>query len=202
MANTNMPSGLSPIGTISGQSWNQTGRLYCIANDASNSYAIGDAVKIATGSDANGVPYVTKLTTPASDIPLGIIVGIRTADPGNSLQGNDLKLSQNYLPVSSGVHYAYVVDDPNIIFMAQTDSTAITASNMSQNASMTITANQTTLSMTAPQSSTVLTGLATTSTLPIRIIGLSQVPNNSVGAYAEVLCVWNKHQYFGGNAGA
>ena len=204
MANIQAPYGLSPVGTVAGADYNQAGRLYAVANDASNTYAIGDVVKVGAGSDANGVPYVTKLTNGAAggDVPLGIIVGIRVADAGVSLQGVDLKLSQNYLPVSSGAHYVYVVDDPNVIFTLQADSTALATSNMHNNAALSVTANQTTLSMSAPQSSTVATSFGTGSTLPIQILGLAQTPNNSVGAYATLLAKWNTHQYFGGKSGA
>ena len=57
MANTNAPRGLSPIGSITGAAWNQQGQTFAIANDASNSYAIGDVVKLA------GVPTRMALHT-------------------------------------------------------------------------------------------------------------------------------------------
>ena len=67
---------------------------------------------------------------------------------------------------------------------------------------LSVTANQTTLSMSSPQSSTVATSFGTGSTLPVQILGLAQTPTNSVGAYAVLLAKWNTHQYFGGKAGA
>ena len=74
MANANTPRGLSPVGTITGAAYNEQGRLYAIANDGTNTYAIGDIVKVAGSSDANGVPYVTKAAT--TDTPVGVVVGI------------------------------------------------------------------------------------------------------------------------------
>ena len=121
MANTNAPRGLSPIGSITGAAWNQQGQTFAIANDASNSYAIGDVVKLAGGSDTNGIAYVTKAAT--TDIPVGVIVGFRVANYGVSLQGTTLALNQIYYPVSSGLQYAVVVTDPNIIFEIETDAT-------------------------------------------------------------------------------
>ena len=44
MALSAAPKGLSPVGTVTGAAYNEQGRLYYIANDASNTYAIGDIV--------------------------------------------------------------------------------------------------------------------------------------------------------------
>lgn len=200
MANKNAPQGFSPVGTLSGAAWNEKGRLYAVANDASNTYAIGDVVKAAPGADADGVRYVTKLTNggAAGNVPLGIIVGIRPVDPGVSLQGNTLSLENVYLGKSSGTRYVYVVDDPNVIFEAQFDSTAVALTDLGKNAAYTVTADQTsTLSQTAPYSNIVLTSPNTGVTYPIRLLGLVQRPETtgSVGAYAKVLCKFNFHEY-------
>ena len=60
MANVNRPKGLSPVQNGDGSPWNQAATLYYVANDASNSYAVGDVVMLAAGSDADGIPAVTK----------------------------------------------------------------------------------------------------------------------------------------------
>ena len=200
MANVNTPRGLSPVGTITGAAYNEQGRLYAIANDGTNTYAIGDVVKVAGSSDANGVPYVTKAAT--TDTPVGVVVGIRVADPGVSLVGTTLALNTIYLPLNSGTRYVYVVDDPNVIFQVQGDSTGVAAADVFKNAGLTITANQTSLSQSSPLSDTVLNAssfLAIASSgslaLPLQIIGLVQVSNNAPGAYAQALVKWNKHQF-------
>ena len=93
MANLNAPKGFSPVGNIQGGSWNEQGRMYAIASDASNTYAIGDVVMSAASADANGVPYVTKWggATTTSALPLGIIVGIRVADPRSEEHTSELQ---------------------------------------------------------------------------------------------------------------
>jgi hypothetical protein len=200
MANANIPRGLSPVGTITGAPYNEQGRLYAIANDGTNTYAIGDVVKVAGSSDANGVPYVTKAAT--TDTPVGVIVGIRVSDPSVSLVGTTLALNTIYLPLSSGLRYVYVVDDPNVIFEVEGDATGVAAADVFKNAGLTITANQTTLAQSAPLSNTVLNAssfLAIASSgslaLPLQIIGLVQAVNNAPGAYASALVKWNKHQF-------
>ena len=172
MANFQAPRGLSPVGTLTGAALNEQGRLYCIqATDSGNSYAIGDIVMSASGSDANGVPYVTKYAV-GSGQPLGIVVGIRVADPGISLQGNTIPLEKVYLTNGTAANrYVYVVDDPNVIFQVQFDATGVTQANLHKNASLTITADASSgLSMSSPLSSTVATTAATTNTLPLSLI--------------------------------
>ena len=200
MANANTPRGLSPVGTITGAAYNEQGRLYAIANDASNTYAIGDVVKVAGSSDANGVPYVTKAAT--TDTPVGVIVGIRVSDPGVSLVGTTLALNTIYLPLSSGLRYVFVVDDPNVIFQVTGDATGVAITDVFKNAGLTITANQTSLAQSAPLSSTVLNassflaiGSSGSLALPLQIIGLVQSVNTEPGAYAQALVKWNKHQF-------
>jgi hypothetical protein len=200
MANANTPRGLSPVGTITGAPFNEQGRLYAIASDASNTYAIGDVVKVAGSSDTNGVPYATKAAT--TDTPVGVIVGIRVSDPSVSLVGTTLALNTIYLPLNSGLRYVYVVDDPNVIFEVEGDATGVAAADVFKNAGLTITANQTTLAQSAPLSNTVLNassflaiGSSGSLALPLQIIGLTQAVNNAAGAYANALVKWNKHQF-------
>ena len=200
MANANTPRGLSPVGTITGAAYNEQGRLYAIANDGTNTYAIGDVVKVAGSSDTNGVPYVTKAAS--TDTPVGVIVGIRVSDPSVSLVGTTLALNTIYLPLNSGLRYVFVVDDPSVIFEIEGDATGVAAADVFKLAGMTITANQTTLAQSAPLSSTVLAAssfLASSASgslaLPLQIIGLVQAVNNAPGAYASALVKWNKHQF-------
>lgn len=205
MPNINAPKGFSPVGNLQGGSWNQQGRLYAIpTSDTTNSYAVGDVVMSATSADPDGVPYVQKWggATTTSALPLGIIVGIRVADPGVSLVASSLDLTQSYISAGTrtAVRYVYVVDDPMVLFEAQFDATAIALTDLHKNAAVTVTANQT-LTQSAPMSSLVLTGPAVTATLPIRLLGLIQRPDNATGAYAKVLCKWNYHE-FGVTAGA
>lgn len=201
MANFNAPRGLSPVATITGAAWNQQGQLFAIANDASNTYAIGDVVKLAAGADTNGIAYVTKAAT--GDIPVGVIVSTRVADYGVSLQGTTIDLTKLYISLSSGLRYVYVVTDPNVIFEVESDATGITAADVNKNVGMTITADQTsTLTQSSPLSSTVLAastlkaqGTSGSLALPLTITGLSLRPDNAPGAYSNVQVIFNRHQY-------
>ena len=205
MANVNKPNGFSPVGNLLGGKWNEQGRLYAIpTSDTTNSYAIGDCVMSKAGADSNGIRYIQKWggATTTSALPLGIIVGIRVADPGTSLVGNSLSLEKAYIAAGTrtSVRYVYVVDDPFVLFEAQFDATGATQAQLSMNAAVTISAaNQTSLSNSAPFSDMVLTAPAVTATLPIRMLGAVQKPDNQVTSaaspYVRVLCKWNYHEY-------
>jgi len=205
MANVNKPTGFSPVGNLLGGKWNEQGRVYAIpTSDTTNSYAIGDCVMSKAGSDSTGIRYIQKWggATTTSALPLGIIVGIRVADPGVSLVGTNLDLTQTYIPAGTrtNVRYVYVVDDPFVLFEAQFDSTGATQAQLSLNAAVTISAaNQSSLAPSSPFSDMVLTGPAVTATLPIRLLGAVQRTDNEVTSaaspYVRVLCKWNYHEY-------
>lgn len=203
MANVNRPKGLSPWQNGDSSPWTGGATLYAVANDGSNSYAIGDVVMLAASSDADGIPQVTKWGGAVSvgAQPVGVIVGIRVADPGVSLVGNSLALEKTYLPISSGAHYVMVVDDPSVIFELQGDSTVWATTHMNNNVNVTLTANQTSLGNGAPYSSTVATAPATTLTLPLQILGLVQKPDNGFGAYASLRVRFNVHAQYGAVSG-
>lgn len=215
MANINRPKGLSPVQNLDGSTWSQGTTLFAIPTDASNTYAIGDIVMAAAGSDANGVSNITKWTgvVGVGTLPIGVIVGLRVADPGISLVGNSLALEKSYLPLSSGAHYAYVVTDPGTVFEVQGDSTVWAAANMNGNVNVTslvgttsgsagtVTGNQTSLGNGAPYSNTVATAPGTANTLPLQVVGLVQRPDVGFGAYTALLVRFNVHNFVGSATG-
>lgn len=205
MANVNKPNGFSPVGNLLGGKWNEQGRVYAIpTSDTTNSYAIGDCVMSASGSDSTGIRYIQKWggATTTSALPLGIIVGIRVADPGVSLVGTTLDLTKTYISAGTrtSVRYVYVVDDPFVLFEAQFNATGATAAQLSMNSAVTISAaDQTSLSPSSPFSDMVLSSPAVTATLPIRLLGAVQRIDNEVttaaSPYVRVLCKFNYHEY-------
>jgi hypothetical protein len=224
MANINKINGLSPVAYLSGAAYTGAARLYAIpTSDTTASYAIGDVVQSATstgstvGADANGVPYVQKLTAGTAVVPLGVIVGFQVANPGPSLQAITLDLTQTYITASTrtSVRYVMVADDPNLVFAAYIGSAGITLANLRKNAALgsfysganqTYAVNQNAtvtnlLSPNAPYSNIVLVSPAATATLPIQILGANQMPLNTAtstaadGAYLQVLCRFNYHEF-------
>ena len=217
MANTNKINGLSPVGYLNGAAYSGQARMYAIpTSDTTASYAIGDIVQSAGGSDANGIPYIIKVpaASASSFVAVGVVVGTSIADAGVSLVGTTLNLEQTYIlsGTRTAVRYVYVADDPNLLFEASAGATAtnITLAKMRYNtgiasfyssADQTYAISQNTyLGPNAPYSNIILSSatVSTTNTLPIQMLGLAQKSDNAIGAYARILCRFNNHEF--GNA--
>lgn len=214
MANTNKINGLSPVGYLNGAAYSGQARMYAIpTSDTTASYAIGDIVQSAGGSDANGIPYIIKVpaASASSFVAVGVVVGTSIADAGVSLVGTTLNLEQTYIlsGTRTAVRYVYVADDPNLLFEASAGATAtnITLAKMRYNtgiasfyssADQTYAISQNTyLGPNAPYSNIILSSatVSTTNTLPIQMLGLAQKSDNAIGAYARILCRFNNHEF-------
>lgn len=214
MANTNKINGLSPVGYLNGAAYSGQARMYAIpTSDTTASYAIGDIVQSAGGSDANGIPYIIKVpaASASSFVAVGVIVGTSIADAGVSLVGTTLNLEQTYIlsGTRTATRYVYVADDPNLLFEASAGLTAtnITLAKMRYNtgigsfysgADQTYAISQNTyLGPNAPYSNIILSSATvnTTNTLPIQMLGLAQKSDNAIGAYARILCRFNNHEF-------
>lgn len=200
MPQSNKPQGFQPIGYADGSSWNGQANTYVIPQADVNQYNIGDAVLSAAGGDANGVPAVTKAS--GSSPVRGVIVGVYPTNPNApSLQGVDTSLAMQNIPATkTRDYYVMVADDPAIIFALQDDGVStLTASACNKNAGYTV-ANPT---APAQNSATVLTtsSVATTASLPLKIMGLQQIPGNAFGKYAVWRIKFNQHELAGNTAG-
>ena len=204
MANTKAPRGFVPVRYRDGSAWNGATNMYHIPSTDTNQYNPGDVVlTAATGADANGIPDVIKNTT-GTGVVRGVVVGCLLANPRQpSIQGTNLDLTVQNIPATkTRDYYVLVVDDPAVIYQIQDDgiTTAnLVAASVGLNASFTVT------NPTAPQqnSATVLlsSSFAVTAGLTVKIFGLSQLPNNSFGAYATWDVMINQHEFQGNTAG-
>lgn len=188
MANVNRPSGLSPV-TSTGSPWTGPNHHYYIPSTDMNAWYIGDIVQTVGGADANGVPQIQKPTgNVTSGNFRGVIVGF-TLNPNN--------LTQLYAPATKlQAYYAMVVDDPTAWFTVTDDgltANKLVAASVNGNCGFTVATPSNTV---VPYSATVLysTSMATTNTLPLKIMGLNRVPFNTFGAYAQWLVKFNNHE--------
>ena len=214
MANTNKINGFNPVGYLNGAAYSGQARMYAVpTGDTTASYAIGDVVQSAGGSDANGIPYIIKVpaASASSFVALGAVVGVSVADAGVSLVGTSLSLENTYILSGSrtAVRYVYICDDPNLLYevSAGTTATNITLAKMRYNtgigswysaADQTYAISQNTyLAPSSPYSNIILSSATvnTTNTLPVQMLGLSQKPDNAIGAYARILCRFNNHEF-------
>ena len=213
MANLNAPSGLAPVGYRNGNFWNGQARLYKIAaalNVANGGMFIGDPVSIdaANYADAvNGIPYVKQITAGAGNSIRGVIVGIGLALPygfqgGPYINPNDL--TKTYRPSGTAAtdYVVAVVDDPDVVFEIQEDTTSTPglAAQMNKNATPTLGTPATGVFVSAVtlNSSTYAVG----ATLQLKVLQAVQRSDNTpYTAYQRLLVTINQHDFSGGTAG-
>lgn len=183
MASVSRINGFRPVKTVTGAPWNGQGNVYFLDSGDSTVVMIGDAVKLAGDARAaTGTPTVTRCG--ATDVPIGIVVGILFSGVGDV---------QNVPPVTdlntpvyrraSTDRYVLVCDDPNVIYEVQYAGTSVAAAtitaNVGLNGQFTTTAGSTVTGASGMQLDSA--GLATTATLPLKIVGFPQRPDNIPG---------------------
>ena len=215
MANVNAPFGLRPVKHVGGASWNQQATLYYIAQADTNAYYIGDTViSAATGDATTGISGVT-LSAARGAVTTGnirgVIVGIGTspATPGGAMPGafDPNNLNVVYIPgTKTQAYYVWVVDDPTVIFEAQTDSGTLASTTWNKNIGYTNTISPNTLTTAGGvlHSGTVITSAsaATTQALPLKVVGAPLYPDNDLtSGYARFYVMINQHELMGNTAG-
>ena len=186
MATTATPMGAEPTDTLSA-SGSFTGKVRHIKVASGYGTAIfyGDFVKLVSTGTVEKDTGTTTLT------PVGVFVGCAFTSPSTG----ELTFSQ-YFPASTAADdiVAYVVDDPNVLMRMQSDE-AIAQTGLGNNVAVVQTAGSTSIgrSKNAVDGSSI----ATTNTLPLRIIDFVDGPTSAVGdAFTDVIVKFNAgHQY-------
>ncbi len=184
MASVSRINGFKPVKTISGAPYSGKANLYFMASGDSTVVMVGDAVKIAGDArTASGAPTVTRCG--ATDIPVGVVVGILFSGVGNEVT-NVPAVSDLNTPVyrrASTDRYVLVADDPLLVYEVQYAGTSVAAAtitaNVGLNGQFTTTAGSTTSGSSGMQLDSA--GLATTSTLPLKVVGFPARPDNVPG---------------------
>ena len=181
MATSATPNGAEPIGTCS-SSGSFTGKVVHIKIASAYGTAIfyGDFVKLVAAGTIERDAGTTALTS------IGIFMGCKYTDPSS----NQMTFSQTW-PASTSASDAagYVLMDPDVLFRMQGDAT-IAQTALGANFAVVQTAGSTTIgrSKNACDSSTV----ATTNTLPVRLVDFYDGPNSSIGdAFTDVILRFN-----------
>lgn len=184
MSSVSRINGFRPVASLSASGFNgQTISVFVPASDASV-IMVGDAVKLlGDARAATGAPTVTRITA-ATDIPLGIVVGISFEGQGditNVPPVNDLN-TPIYRRASTD-RYLLVMTDPDAMYEVQYAGTSVAAAtitaNVGQNGQFTVTAGNTASGASGMQLDSA--GLATTATLPLKIVGFPNRPDNIPG---------------------
>lgn len=187
MANTNAPFGLRPVRHLNGNSIVQN--AYTIASGYTSSIYRGDPVKL-TGTSNNIDLAVGTASTPTVN-GIGVFAGVSYVDATGK------PVWSKYWPantVATNIE-AYVWDDPDIIFEAQSLSYA--ANDNGALVDFTYVAG----SALSGLSGSYLDSTTGTTDRTFRLLGLSNRPDNAVGAYAKVECIYVEHALKGVIAG-
>lgn len=189
MANTNKVNGFRPVRYLNGAPWNGQANKYVIPAGNGTATFIGDLVKAdATGDDAG---YQTVVQAAASNAVLGVIVGMEVT-PGS--------LDTPQYRAASTRRVVWVADDPNLIFEAQEDGDTdpLETTDIGLNINVVVGAGSTVTGASGMQIDSDTA--ATTATLPLRLLGLVQRPDNEnvLSAGGQAYTRWevkiNNHQ--------
>lgn len=133
MPNRNAASGLTPVSTTVGADWNESARDCYIPSTDTNTYAVGDLVKIINGASIYGTQGVTRAA--AGDVARGVVVGFGTSAQQNTTDVIPATKSANYL--------ARIVEGPDTIYSIQEGGTgaALTQADVGKFANLLVAAN-------------------------------------------------------------
>ncbi len=185
MANKDAAFGLKPSRMMGGGAYTGGQSRYRIANNQSGAIFQGDLVKQLTGGTVSRAAA-------SSTVPVvGVFNGCQFTDPTSK----EVTFSNHYPgSVAAADIIAFVVDDPDVVFEVQADDTFPVADLFGN---FDIVDQSTTGDTSSGRSNVeldVTTG-ATTTTLPLKAIDISQDPDNSdVGnANTNVMVVIQNH---------
>jgi hypothetical protein len=188
MANVNNPYGLRALGNLSATgAQKQYG--YTIDDNQAGAIFQGDLVTLVGG-------FLVKFAPATHVSAVGVFNGCFYNDP--TTQKPTWK---NYYPgsinITTGSIQASVIDDPSQLFTIQVNGT-MTRAAIGNNADVTGSTTGSTVTGVSAMTldfSTQGTGAA----LNLKIVGLYDLPNNELGANAQVVVKINEHRY--GSAG-
>ena len=195
MATTASPYGLKAVNHIGGTPYAGSTRLFPIASGYALNIYNGSVMELNTGGTVEVVEDIGSNADPFPDGVIGVFVGCTYTDPNS---GN-ITFS-NYWPASTVASdaQAYIIDDPDVVFMAQADATVAQA-GLGANVPLAAVQSNTTGSTVNGNSNTAIDADAVlTATVAFRIVGFVDSPTSTVGdAFTDCLIKFNAgiHSY-------
>jgi len=188
MATTATPYGLKAVNHVGGTPYAGSTRLLPIASGYASNLFNGQVVQIATGG-------TVELVTTFGEGVVGVFVGCTYTDPSTQQLTFNNKWPTGTVAADAK---AYIVDDPDVIYMAQADG-SVTQADLGQNSAFAAPQSTTTGStQNGNSTSAVESTTAATGTLPFRIVDFVDSPTSTVGdAFTDVLIKFNAgiHSY-------
>ena len=183
MASSAAPHGARPVGTVVGSPYQGKVTHYKIKNAYGTSIFYGDFVK---WGDDNPNTTIQKDTGTTALTPIGVFLGCAYTDPNT----NQFTPNQ-YYPASTAADdiVAYVATDPFILMQMQCDGAA-DQDDLGKNCAVVQTAGSTAIGTS--KNSVDISTVATTNTLPLKIVDFVDGPDSAVGdSFTDVLVMFN-----------
>jgi hypothetical protein len=189
MANANVVRGFVPLRDASGRPYNGAVEMFYVPASDGTALYIGDPVIKAGSADAAGVASVTRAS--ASGAISGIVQGFLPDGTTNML---------GYRPASTAA-YVLVATDAGLVYEIQEDGVGgtLVAADIGLNVDFIVAAGNAYSKRSGVMLDT--STKATTSTLPLKILGLAPRPQNDFGASAKVWVKINLSTEPAGTAG-
>jgi len=203
MASVSRISGLRPVKTSNGTPYVGQSNVYFVPASNADVIMVGDVVKLAGDSRSpTGVQTVARHAGGATEAAVGVVVGILYTGVGDV--ANVPPVTDLNTPVyrrASTDRYLMVADDPTLIFETQTMGATLAAVDIGLNCEVDVTAGST--SSGASGMAADLSTKAATATLPLKLVGFPQRPDNNIGdAFTNVYVRINNHQFNAGTGSA
>lgn len=187
MANVSRVSGFRPSRYLNNAPYNGACHLYSTPAADATAIFVGDLVKLNATANASGIRGVSQAA--AGDAVVGVVVGF-VVDYSNLNAAN--------YRVASTQRLVLVADDPQLLFQGQEDgdTSSLDMVDAGMNVNFIVAAGSTATGQSGMQidSSTV----ATTATLPLKLMNPVQSPGNELVALGQAYTRWevkiNNHQ--------
>lgn len=185
MAASAKPFGLRPINLLGGQANSGSIRLYKIASGYATGIFYGDLVSLLASSGT-----IQKETGTTTATPVGVFMGCEYMSATQGLLNRNQWTASTAVPTGTTA-WAYVCDDPDMLFEIQANG-SLNQNCIGTNAAVVQGAGSTATGMSGV--SLNAGSIATTATLPLRIVDWVKRPDNALGdAFTNVIVRINTH---------
>lgn len=211
MANVSKINGFRPVKHINGSPYNGQANIYATSSSDGTALFVGDVVKLAADGNTQGIQFVTAATAGTAGTGagcIGTVVGIINTkfDPvAGKLSTGSVSLDTPVYRPASTAQYVLVADATDLVFEVEATNAgtaySFAVADIGQNVNLYAGAGSTTTGTSAH--SLDMNDKGTTATLPFRLLGVKQSPDNEItGNYTKVLVTINNHQLKGGTGTA
>jgi hypothetical protein len=186
MANSDKPSGLTPIGTLSGADWKGQMRRVVFAAGDSVACFLGDRVKLTGTADSTGkLPVVAQCAL--TDAAIGVLVGL---EPDGTDEGSLTKIHR----VASTARTGFITMGGDILYSIQEDSVGndIEITEAGLNCEVIVGTGSAITGISASELDS--SSAAGTSTLAVRLHHVIDSPDNALGTNANWAVSLNDYQ--------